>query len=257
MMEYRRICYYSSDMHIAILNSNTDRSDFAKDWPDDFGKFSTLIKEARPDWEFSHFDMIFEQHPKDFALYDGYIVTGSPASVNADEAWIQSEIAVIQELIAMKKPVFGACFGHQLIAKALGTAVIDNPSGWEFGTVKTNVVNTPDWMQGPEDKAVKQWAMYAAHSEQVSELPKGAALLCQNEQCAIGGFAIGNTIFTTQYHPEMTDEFIEALVVELKDYVGPEVTRRASDSLSIQSDRALFANWIGDFFQAGLKGTKV
>ena len=64
MMEYPLKSDYSNDMHIAILNSNTDRSDFAKDWPDDFGKFSTLLKEARPDWEFSHFDMTFEQQPK-------------------------------------------------------------------------------------------------------------------------------------------------------------------------------------------------
>jgi len=239
-------------MNIAILNSNTDRSDFAKDWPDDFGKFSTLLREARPDWEFSHFDMIFEQHPKDFTLYDGYIVTGSPASVNSNEAWIKSEMAVVQELMAMKKPVFGACFGHQLIAKALGVVVIENPAGWEFGTVKTNVVNRPDWMQNDSDRSVEHWAMYAAHAEQVSALPEGATLLCQNDQCAIGGFAIGNKIFTTQYHPEMTDEFIEALVVELKDVVGPEVTQRASDSLSTRSDRALFASWICQFFEAGV-----
>ena len=96
--------------------------------------------------------------------------------------------------------------------------------------------------------------MYAAHSEQVSELPEGATLLCQNEQCAIGGFAVGNTVFTTQYHPEMTDEFIEALVVELKDYVEPEVTQRARESLSVKSDRALFAGWICQFFEAGAKG---
>lgn len=252
MIESLRNSHYSSAMHIAILNSNTDRSDFAKNWPDDFEKFSTLIKEVRPSWEFSHFDMIFEQHPEDLALYDGYVVTGSPASVNSDEAWIKSEIVMVQKIIAMKKPIFGACFGHQLIAKALGVAVMDNPGGWEFGTVKTNLVNTPDWMRDADDKAVKHWSMYAAHLEQVSTLPKDAALLCQNEQCAIGGFAIGNTVFTTQYHPEMTDEFIEALVVELKDYVGPEVTQRANTSLSIKSDRALFANWIGAFFEAGV-----
>ena len=52
----------------------------------------------------------------------------------------------------------------------------------------------------------------------------------------------------------MTDEFIEALVVELKDYVGPEVTQRARDSLSTKSDRALFARWICQFFEAGAKG---
>lgn len=254
MMECPRNSDYSSDMHIAILNSNTDRSEFAKDWPDDFGKFSTLLREARPDWEFSHYDMIFEQHPQDLTAYDGYIVTGSPASVNSGEAWIKSEVAIVKELIKLKKPVFGACFGHQLIAQALGTKVVDNPSGWEFGKIMTHVVNRPDWMQDASDQSVEQWAMYAAHTEQVSGLPEGATLLCQNEQCAIGGFAIGNTVFTTQYHPEITDEFIEALVVELKDYVGPEVTQRASDSLGTKSDRALFAGWICQFFEAGAKG---
>ena len=239
-------------MHIAILNSNTDRSDFAKAWPDDFEKFSTLLREVRPLWEFSHFDMIFEEHPKDLSFYDGYIVTGSPASVNADETWIKSEIAVVQALIELEKPIFGACFGHQLIAKALGSTVVDNPGGWEFGTVKTNRVSTPDWMQAAPDTEIEQWAIYAAHAEQVSRLPNNARLLCQNDQCEIGGFAIGNTVFTTQYHPEMTDEFIEALVVEIKDVVGPEVAQRAADSIDTKSDRALFAGWIAQFFEAGL-----
>ena len=250
-MEYLLISHYSSAMHIAILNSNTDRSDFSKDWPNDFGKFSALLKEVRPDWEFSHFDVIFEQHPEDLSAYDGYIVTGSPASANSKEAWVQSEIKLVQEIIALKKPIFGACFGHQLIAHALGSAVIDNPSGWVLGTAKTNWVSSPDWMKDAEDRQVEQWAMYAAHAEQVATLPKDATLLCQNEQCAIGGFAIGNLVFTTQYHPEMTDEFIDALLVELKDYVGPEVTQRATDSLATRSDRTLFANWIGEFFEAG------
>ncbi len=238
-------------MHIAILNSNTDRSDFAKDWPDDFGKFSTLLHEVRPQWVFSHFDMIFEQHPEELSLYDGYIVTGSPASVNSGEAWIQSEMEIVRELIDLKKPVFGACFGHQLIAKVLGSTVINNPTGWEFGTVHTHVVNQPNWMQDDSDRAIKQWAMYAAHSEQVAELPPGATLLCQNAQCAIGGFGMGNTVFTTQYHPEITAEFIAALVVEIKDYVGTEVAQCAGDSLVTPSDRPLFADWICQFFEAG------
>lgn len=251
-MECPRSSHYSSAMHIAILNSNTDRSDFAKQWPNDFGKFSALLKEVRPQWEFSHFDMIVEQHPEDLSLYDGYVVTGSPASANSKEAWVLSAIKVVQDIVALKKPIFGACFGHQLIAHALGSAVVDNPQGWVLGTATTNWVNSPAWMQDASDQAAQQWAMYAAHAEQVSTLPEGATLLCQNKQCAIGGFAIGNTVFTTQYHPEMTDEFIEALVVEIKDTVGPEVAQQASDSLATKSDRALFAEWMARFFEAGV-----
>ena len=251
-MESLLISHYSSAMHIAILNSNTDRSDFAKRWPNDFEKFSRLLKEVRPDWEFSHFDVIFEEHPEDLSLYDGYIVTGSPASVNSEEAWVLSEIKLIQKIVALKKPIFGACFGHQLIAHALGSAVVDNPSGWVFGSINTNWVNSPAWMKYGEDQKVNQWAMYAAHSEQVSCLPENATLLCENEQYGIGGFAIGNSVFTTQYHPEMTHDFVEALTVEFKDYVGAEVAERASESLATRSDRALFANWIGEFFEAGV-----
>ena len=242
-------------MQIAILNSNTDRSDFAKNWPDDFGKFSTLLREVRPSWSFTHFDIVFEHHPEDLSLYDGYIVTGSPASVNTNTGWIRSEITLVQELLAIKKPVFGACFGHQLIAAALGSTIIDNPNGWELGTVSTHAVNRPPWMQQTDDIAIEQWSMYAAHTEQVATLPDGATLLCRNDQCAVGGFAIGNTVFTTQYHPEMTAEFIAALVIEIRDIVGPEVTQRANDSLSIKSDRTLFADWICQFFEAAQSTT--
>ena len=100
--------------------------------------------------------------PESLAPFDGAIITGSPASVHDDGAWIPRLEALVRDMARSGLPLFGACFGHQIIAKALGGAVEANPDGWVFGAIRTRLL---------ADK--QDVAAYAAHSEQVTRLPDG------------------------------------------------------------------------------------
>ena len=224
-------------MHLAILMANTDDSAFGRANPDDGQKFSALLHRVRPDWTFEVFfvkDGIFPA-TLDF---DGLLITGSPASVHDGADWIAQLEELVRKAAAAKIPMFGACFGHQIIARALGAEVGPNPTGWVLGRVETQFE--------PEAKTVP---FYAAHKEQVLNLPANARIVARTADCEIAGFAIGSHILTTQYHPEMTNDFIAALLIAFADDIGEAITTSAARTLDRDTDIAALAEWMATFYE--------
>lgn len=232
-------------MHLAILMANTDESDFAAAHPRDGAKFTALIHSVRPDWTTRVFSVKDGQFPADLSGFDGAMITGSPASVHDSDPWVADLLALIRRMVAARLPLFGACFGHQAIALALGGQVGPNPGGWVFGRTETRLTDPAPWMSPLPPQA----GLYAAHVEQVTALPAGARILTASPECPIGGFALGDHVYTTQYHPEMTPGFIAALIEHLKDDKPAGVIARARASLAEPADTQPFAESIARFFE--------
>jgi GMP synthase-like glutamine amidotransferase len=230
-------------MHIAVLDANTDTSAFARCHPSETDKFAALLGAIRPDWRFSEVKVTKDLLPAVVAEYDGYIVSGSPASVHDPDPWIGSLIAFIKTVAVGNVPIYGACFGHQAIASALGGTVAANPNGWEFGRVET--VLTQPW-----DGATQTLSLYAAHNEQVVKLPDGARKTGETPGCENAAFAVGNKVWTTQYHPEMTPDFVVALVAEYSSKLPSDVVHRAQQSLDKSADEYTICRSIIAFFEA-------
>lgn len=235
-------------MHLAILMTNTDESDFAQRHPKDGEKFSSLIHGVRPDWTVTSFRVKDDVFPDDIEAFDGVIITGSPASVLDDQPWVRRLLDEIRTAYAADIPLFGACFGHQAIAMALGGRVEKNPNGWGFGLIEMSVVEKAPWYQG--DTRLLQ---YGAHIEHVTQMPTGARRLFTAPHCDIAGFAIEDRVYTTQNHPEMTPDFVSALVEEYADKMDQDVISRARSSLSRTADTDVFAHSIARFFEAAVK----
>jgi GMP synthase-like glutamine amidotransferase len=233
-------------MKLAILVTNTDESEFAQSYPKDGEKFAVLIAEQRPEWKCEVFSVKDGDFPKDIGQFDGFIITGSPASVGGGESWIAELLGMIREIAAARIPMFGACFGHQAIALALGGTIGRNPDGWAHGYVTTTTRARPVWMADAPD----QIGLYASHIEQVTQAPAGAQIVASAPGCLIGGFAIDRHVFTTQYHPEMSDAFMAALVETLAGYVGDEATDHARQSLRNTADRHDIGRQITAFFES-------
>ncbi|MBC6408232.1 MAG: type 1 glutamine amidotransferase [Rhodobacteraceae bacterium] len=232
-------------MHLSILMTNTDESDFAQLHAKDGEKFPAMMHEVRPDWTFEVFSVKDDIFPATLDGFDGVMITGSPASTLGDAAWIERLLDLIREIHAQELPMFGACFGHQAIALALGGEIGRNPDGWVHGLTHNTVVADQDWTRAlPRDLK-----LYGSHVEYVAALPDAAQVLFQALNGAVTGYAIGHTVYTTQHHPEMTDGFIAALTEELADDMGPEVASRARASLAEQADKTVFANSIARFFE--------
>jgi GMP synthase-like glutamine amidotransferase len=229
--------------HIGILLTCVDDSDFAKRFPDDGEKFRQLLQPLRPSWKFTTVpvkDGIFPDSPKSF---DGYVITGSPKSVNGDEPWVARLLEFIRQAEAQKVPQFGACFGHQAIAKALGGTVETSAEGWGLGTAATHFDKHTEWMTPRHDHLI----LYAAHGEQVAALPMGAELLGGDAHCPIGAYRVGAHVFATEYHPEMTPEFMNELLGYLDDKLDAATMNKARATLAHKAQGADFAQWIINF----------
>ena len=232
-------------MHLAILMTNTDESDFAQAHPKDGEKFTDLIHIARPDWTTEVFSVKDGLFPKDMSRFDGAMITGSPASVRSGAAWVDHLLDTIRDMHGRKQPIFGACFGHQAVATALGGEIGNNPSGWVHGLTTNTVIQRPDWGQDLPDTV----HLYGSHTEQVTKLPDGAVNLSRSEAAETTGFAIGAHIYTTQHHPEMEPGFVAALTVEMEPILGPDVSAKAHASLETPADQKIFAESIARFFE--------
>ncbi len=233
-------------MRLITLVTNTDRSDFARSHPLDDAKFAAMIRGVRPDWTVDAAWVCDGQFPEGIAGCDGIMITGSPASVNSGEDWVTRLEALIRDRVAARQPIFGACFGHQVIATALGGQVGPNPGGWVHGVSTCRPLACTDWFD--PDGA---FDLYASHKEQVLQAPDGVEVLIASEDCPVGGYRIGDHVFTVQHHSEMTADFIAALVEELAQDLPNEVTAKARDRLAeAKVDGPQFAEWVARFFEA-------
>ncbi len=133
---------------------------------------------------------------------DGWIITGSPVSVNDDLPWFPAVHRAIDDAAHADHPILGVCFGHQLLATSLGGKVTMNPKGWELGEAKINL--TPEGSSSPLFSGFEpNAAVYETHKEIVADLPKGATLLADNRM-GIQAFVFGERVWGVQFHPEFT-----------------------------------------------------
>src|ERR1700694_5580914 len=146
----------------------------------------------------------YEQVLPPLVGFDGLIMTGSPKSVVDPEPWMDGAAGSLLEA-ARTRPVLGVCFGHQLLARALGGRVERNPRGREAGTAAVRL--TPE---GARDALFGRLGspllVQQTHEDHVAALPAGATLLAENEMSPVQAFAWGETVRCVQFHPEFDAE---------------------------------------------------
>ena len=231
---------------IAVLLTNDDTSAFAAKFPNDGQKVVHLLQPLRPDWTYEVVPVKDGVLPASPEAFDGYVITGSPASVNDDSLpWVGPLLDFIRAVDAARQPLIGLCFGHQAVARALGGQVVRNAAGWGLGTAPTHWQATRSWMQPAQSTTT----LMAAHNEQVTRMPEGAECLGGSDFCPIGSMQIGQHIWTTQYHPEMPLVFMQALLGYLADKLDTNTMARAHASLQQAADVPLFGQWMAQFIE--------
>lgn len=232
-------------MRVAILLTSNDPSAFARRFPNDGQKFRSLMHPFRPDWFFTVFPVMENIFPLSIREFDAYVVTGSPASVHDKDPWILRLNDFIKALHAERMPLIGGCFGHQAIAVALGGTVAKNPGGWIVGTETTRISKQRPWMQPAKTELI----LYAAHKEQVKTLPEKAELVGSTTNCPLASFTVGSHIMTTQYHPEMSRDFMRSLVGEVSSQLCTEEREKAEVQIAQEQDGRIFGEWMVRFFE--------
>lgn len=166
----------------------------------------------------------------------GVIITGSSAMVSDNQQWIETTINWIQNIADTEIPVLGICFGHQLVAQALGGKVKDNPQGVEVGTVKMDIVdNKKDTLFAIFPEAIN---VQVSHKQSVISLPEGCCLLAKSSMDKHLAFRCGENIWGIQFHPEFNKQIVEKYVEYYQHETGDKLKENRSNE-SAQSSLIL------------------
>ncbi|PCI07062.1 GMP synthase [bacterium] len=230
-------------MKIGILNTDALKPEFVAvygEYPDMFAK---LLLAVDPKLELVTYEILRDEYPQDINEVDGYVITGSKLSVYDDVPWINKLKSFVRELHAAKKKTVGICFGHQLIAEALGGKTAQAEQGWCVGVQTTTFTGDASRF----GTAGSAFQLISNHKDQVQELPEGGTLLASTESCPMAMTSIGNHILSFQGHPEFSKEYARALLDMRREIFGESVYQAAVDSLQQRDNSEQVANWILEF----------
>ncbi|HET8819373.1 MAG TPA: glutamine amidotransferase [Xanthomonadaceae bacterium] len=141
--------------------------------------------------------------PPDTRGFVGAIITGSAAMVSHREDWSERAAGWLRGAADAGLPLFGICYGHQLLAHALGGRVDDHPHGREMGTIQVDVL--PAAAGDPLfDGLPDRFAAHATHLQTVLESPPGATVLARSAHDACQAFRWRDAAWGVQFHPEFS-----------------------------------------------------
>jgi GMP synthase (glutamine-hydrolysing) len=162
----------------------------------------------------------------------GAVITGSGAMVTDGEPWIEHCAAWLREAVTHGLPVLGICFGHQLLAHALGGVVDYNPAGIEVGSV--TVTLQPEALHDLLLSALPaEFTAQLSHRQSVRRLPAQALLLASSEMEPHQAFAYGEYAWGIQFHPE----FDEAIIRPFIDFYRGQLQQEGRDADTLIATR--------------------
>lgn len=174
---------------------------------------------------------------------DAYLITGSRAGAYDGQPWIAALESFVRDLVRQHVPLVGICFGHQLIAQALGGTVEKSPLGWGIGIHTYNTDRAAPWMR----PSLPRFTVPVCHQDQVVALPGGAERLASSNHCENFLVQFNDTTLGIQGHPEFTHAYIGVLIDSRGDRLGAETGAAARASLSRDADNTVIMTWIANF----------
>ncbi len=151
----------------------------------------------------------------------GVVVTGSHAMVTDALPWSVRLESWIPELVDAEVPFFGICYGHQLLARAMGGQVGYHRRGREIGTVEIQLLETchNDPLFRPLPSCI---AAHVVHAQTVLELPADAVRLASNDFELTHAFRVGPSAWGVQFHPEYDAAIMRSYIEQLADDLAAE-----------------------------------
>lgn len=190
---------------------------------------------------------VFEGEPfPDSGALEGIVITGSAAGVYEDHAWLEPLRRFIRSAYSDRTPMLGVCFGHQIMADALGGDVRKSDKGWGLGRHTYSVTHRPGYMT----TAPAALSIACSHQDQVIVPPAEAEVILASDFTPNAGLVYRNgAALSFQPHPEFLDDYTLALAELRRGKASDAVIETALASVATPSHSADVAGYIGQFFK--------
>ncbi len=229
-------------MKLAILETGRPPGSLANAHGDYPSMFARLLG---PDFAIETFDVESGELPADPAAHGGYLITGAAAGVYDPLPWIAPLSDFIRS--ASDSKMVGICFGHQIMAEALGGRVVKSDKGWGAGLQRYRIDRPQPWMDGESSIAIP-----ASHQDQVVVQPPATQVIVSSDFTPFAGLAwTDRPAISFQFHPEFEPAFAKALIEKRYDIVPDPGSAIAS--LDAPNDNDRVGGWIRNFLNGDLK----
>lgn len=207
---------------------------------DEFGEYPQMFMDllGSDDFTYVTYPIVENVFPTSVDECDGWIITGSKHGVYENHPWIKPLEAFIQKLVKSNRPTLGICFGHQIMAQAMGGVVEKSDKGWGVGIHA--------YCNNDTGKISK---LLAFHQDQVITQPSNTDVTHRSDFCEFAGLRYSDTCISLQPHPEHKADFTKTLLDIRRGVVIPEeIADQAIASLTQDHSHADYAKTIKYFF---------
>ncbi|MEP2029133.1 MAG: type 1 glutamine amidotransferase [Paracoccaceae bacterium] len=222
-------------MKIGILQAGHTPDDLVRTLGDYDSLYPDLL--AGYGFSFEAYCVVDMEFPKSIAECDGWLISGSRYGAYEDHTWIPLLEDFIRQIYADGRPLVGVCFGHQIIAQALGGKVEKYKGGWSVGHT--------EYIFDGEIIPLNAW-----HQDQVTKRPTDAKVIASTDFCENAAFVYGDKVWSLQPHPEFSAAFVDGLINGRGQGVVPEpILAEATAKLTEPLANAAIADRMAAFFR--------
>ena len=233
-------------MKLGILRTDAVRPELKPEYGEYPDMFIALLQHSDPNLEYAVYDVELGEYPVDIDEVDAYLITGSKSSVYEDKPWIIELMEFVRELNRRHKKLLGFCFGHQLVAQALGGKTERSAKGWGVGLHTHRFTTVPSW----HDQGDVDLNILVSHQDQVVAVPDSARVLAGSEFCENAVCQIGDHILTFQGHPEFVPQYSRELLSLRRERIGEAAYAAGVSSLSGIAQGQRVGSWVLNFLYA-------
>ncbi|KID87745.1 GMP synthase, partial [Metarhizium majus ARSEF 297] len=226
---------------LAVLECDTPVPNVEKERGSYGAIFETLLSKGKSvDFRLLKYDVVRQHTYPSTGDVDGILITGSKHTAFADDAWIVQLVAYIRDVLnTSRTPVVGVCFGHQVIARALGGH--DGRRPRRVGSLR---------LEGRPEPRRAEAKLHQMHRDEVASVPEGLVCLGSSARCPVQGMYRPKAVLSLQAHPEFDGFVMEQILRARRDQgvFGDEVFGEAVGRAGDAHDGAVVAGKIWDFF---------
>ena len=206
--------------------------------------FTDLFSAVEPGVEFVDYPVMEGTFPSAPDELDGWLITGSARGAYEDEPWIHDLLDLVRDLDSARAPTVGVCFGHQVIAEALGGRV-ERVGSLGIGNRAIHVDQREGWMTPRHDTV----GIFYCHHDQVLDLPRGGRRIASSAHCPVAALAVGDHFLGIQAHPEFDAAYADVLYRGRYSASSPGALDDALETLDAPLHRVEVAEWMIRFLR--------